>query len=122
MASSGAQSIAVDECMALDFVGEIAQQHKVGFIGNFHVTAALFDETEDVRSDVQRCLNDGGSFPGYVFGLGGPIVQHIHVARLEEAVATYRNTQFAPHDDRGGGVMNYGPYSALPFSGNDAEK
>ncbi len=89
MASSGADSIAIDECMALDFVGEIAQQHNIGFIGNFHVTAALFDETEDAASDTRRCLNDGQRFPGYVFGLGGPIVQHINIARLEEAVATY---------------------------------
>ena len=90
MASSGAHSIAIDECMALDFVGEIAQQHHIGFIGNLHVTAALFEETEDAAADVRRCLNEGQSFPGYVFGLGGPITQHINVKRLEDAIATYQ--------------------------------
>jgi len=55
--------------MALDFVGEIAQEHNSGFTGNFQVTAALFDETEDAAADTRRCLN---------------------VARLEEDVAPFR--------------------------------
>ncbi len=90
MASSGAQSIAVDECMALDVVGEIAQSHHIGLIGNFHVTNALFEETEEVRTDVQRCLNDGKRFPGYIFGLGGPLTQHVSLTRMEEMVTTYQ--------------------------------
>jgi len=90
MASSGAQSIAIDECMALDCVGEVAQAHRVGFIGNLHVTSVLFEETEDVAGDVQRCMDEGKRFPGYVFGLGGPLTQHISVARLEEAIEVYR--------------------------------
>ena len=90
MASSGAQSIAIDECMALDFVGEIAQAHRVGFIGNLHVTSVLFEETEDVAGDVQRCMDEGERFPGYVFGFGGPLTQHFSVARLEEAIEVYR--------------------------------
>jgi hypothetical protein len=55
--------------MALDFVGEIAQEHNIGFVGNFQVRAAFFDETEDAAADTRRCLN---------------------VARLEEAVAPFR--------------------------------
>ena len=97
MASSGAHSIAIDECMALDYVGEIAQEHGVGFIGNLHVTAALFAETEDASADVERCLHDAQRFPGYVFGLGGPITQHINVSRLEAAIATFHE-----HKNRGG--------------------
>ncbi len=89
MAGSGAHSIAIDECMALSYVGEIAQEHHIGFIGNFHVTAALFEETEDPTADVQRCIDEGKRFPGYVFGLGGPVTQHITRSRLEEAVAAY---------------------------------
>ncbi len=89
MAGSGAQSIAIDECMALSYVGEIAQEYHIGFIGNFHVTAALFEETEDPAADVQRCIDEGKRFPGYVFGLGGPLTQHIRLSRLEEAVAAY---------------------------------
>ena len=90
MASSGAQSIAIDECMALDIVGEIAQEHQIGFIGNLHVTAALFEETEAVTADVQRCMDVGQRFPGYVFGLGGPLTRHITCSRLDEAIAAYR--------------------------------
>ncbi len=90
MASSGAQSMAIDECMALDFVGEIAQEHHIGFIGNLHVTAALFEESEAVTADVQRCMDEGQRFPGYVFGLGGPLTRHFALSRLEEAVAVYR--------------------------------
>jgi len=90
MAGSGAHSIAIDECMALAYIGEIAKAHHIGFIGNFHVTAALFEETEDPTADVQRCIDEGKRFPGYVFGLGGPLTQHITRARLEEAVAAYR--------------------------------
>ena len=90
MASSGAQSIAIDECMALDLVGEIAQAHHIGFIGNLHVSTVLFEETEEATVDVQRCMDEGQRFPGYVFGLGAPLTQHITISRLEEAVAAYR--------------------------------
>lgn len=90
MAGSGAQSIAFDECMDLDLVGAIAQAHGIGFIGNLHVSAILFEETEDASIDAERCLAAGGRLPGYVFGLGGPITQHIDPLRLEKAVATYR--------------------------------
>src|SRR6266699_5866273 len=90
MAGSGAHSIAIDECMALSYVGEIAKAHHIGFIGNFHVTAVLFEETEDPTADLQRCMHEGKRFPGYVFGLGGPLTQHIRLSRLEEAVAAYQ--------------------------------
>ena len=90
MAGSGAHSIALDECMALSYVGEITQEYHIGFIGNFHVTAVLFEETEDPTADVQRCMHEGKRFPGYVFGLGGPLTRHITLSRLEEAVAAYR--------------------------------
>ena len=93
MASSGAQSIAIDECMALDVVGEVAQAHHIGFIGNLHVSSVLFEESEEAEeatADVQRCMDEGQRFPGYVFGLGGPLTQHITLSRLEEAVAAYR--------------------------------
>jgi hypothetical protein len=90
MAGSGAHSVAFDECMALAYVGEIAKEHHIGFIGNFHVTAVLFEETEDPTADVQRCMHEGKRFPGYVFGLGGPLTRHINISRLEAAVATFR--------------------------------
>jgi len=51
MAGSGVHSIAIDECMALSYVGEIAKQYHIGFLGNFHVTAALFEETEEATAD-----------------------------------------------------------------------
>src|SRR2546427_9829904 len=89
MAGSGAHSIAIDECMALAYVGEIAQEHHIGFIGTFHVTAVLFEETEDPTADVQRCLDEGKRFPGYVFGLGGTLTQHISISRLEAALAAF---------------------------------
>lgn len=91
MAGSGAHSIAIDECMSLEAVGEIAVQHSIGFIGNLHTTAVLFEEREDSREDAQRCMHEGVRFPGYVFGLGGPITQHISPARLEEAIAVVRS-------------------------------
>ena len=90
MASSGAQSIAIDECMALDVVGEVAQAHHIGFLGNLHVSSVLFEESEEATADVHRCMDEGQRFPGYVFGLGGPLTQHITRSRLEEAVAAYR--------------------------------
>jgi len=90
MAGSGAHSIAIDECMSLAYVGEIAQEHHIGFIGNFHVTAVLFEETGEATADVQRCMDEGKRFPGYVFGLGGPLTQHITRSRLEEAITAYR--------------------------------
>ncbi len=91
MAESGAQSIAVDECMSLEMVGEIAEQHGIGFIGNFHTTAVLFEEHEASRADAQRCVQEGSRFPGYVFGLGAPLTQHINPARLSEALAIVRS-------------------------------
>jgi uroporphyrinogen-III decarboxylase len=90
MAGSGSHSIAIDECMALSYVGEIAQAHHIGFIGNLHVSSVLFEETEEAAADVQRCMDEGQRFPGYVFGLGGPLTQHFKCTRLEEAVAAYR--------------------------------
>jgi len=90
MAGSGAHSIAIDECMSLAYVGEIAQEHHIGFIGNFHVTAVLFEETGEAATDAQRCMDEGKRFPGYVFGLGGPLTQHIMRSRLEEAITAYR--------------------------------
>jgi uroporphyrinogen-III decarboxylase len=88
MAGSGAHSIAIDECMALGYVGEIAQEYHIGFLGNFHVTAALFEETEEATAEVQRCIHEGARFPGYAFGLGGPLIQHINPSRLDAAVTT----------------------------------
>ncbi len=90
MASSGAQSIAVDECMTLEVVGEIAQEYHIGFIGNLHITNVLFEETEEGRIDVQRCMDDGQRYPGYVFGLGGPLTQHVSLQRLENVVTAYQ--------------------------------
>ena len=81
--------MAVDECLALSYVGEIAREHHIGFLGNFHVTAVLFEETEEATADVQRCINEGKRFPGYVFGLGGPLTQHISISRLEAAVTAF---------------------------------
>src|SRR5258708_6177478 len=89
MASSGAHSLACDECLALSYVGEIARAHHVGFIGNFHVTATLFEERDDPAAEVDRCLSEGRKFPGYVFGLGGPLTQHLSLPRLEAAVAAF---------------------------------
>jgi len=96
MAGCGAHSIAFDECMALSYVGEIAQAHHIGFIGNFHVTAVLFEETEDPTTDVQRCLDEGKRFAGYVFGLGGPLTRHICVSRLEAAIAAFLSRRITP--------------------------
>ncbi len=90
MASSGAQSIAIDECMALDVVGKIAQAHQIGFIGNLHVTDVLFEETTEARADVQRCMDDGQHYPGYVFGLGGPVTQQVSLQRMDEVVTSYQ--------------------------------
>jgi hypothetical protein len=89
MASSGAHSLACDECLALSYVGEIAQAHHIGFIGNLHVTPTLFEERDDPAADVNRCLTEGRRFPGYVFGLGGPLTQHLSIPRLETAVAAF---------------------------------
>ena len=88
MAGSGAHSIAIDENMSLAYVGQIAQEYHVGFLGNFHVTSALFEETEEATADAQRCIHEGEHFPGYVFGLGGPLVQHFNPFRLDTAVTT----------------------------------
>ncbi len=93
MASSGAQSIAVDECMALDVVGEVAQTHHLGFVGNLHVTNVLFEETEEARVDVLRCMDDGQRFPGYVFGLGGPVTQPVSLQRMDEVITAYQACQ-----------------------------
>ncbi len=79
--------MAVDECMALETIGEIAAQHGIGFIGNFHTTSVLFDESEASEDDAMRCVKEGAHHPGYVFGLGAPITQHINPLRLEEAIA-----------------------------------
>src|SRR5258708_22653696 len=89
MAGSGADSIALDECMGGACGGEIAKAQHIGFIGNFHVTAALFEGTEDPTADVQRCIDEGKRFPGYVFGLGGPLTRHMSISRLEAAVAAF---------------------------------
>src|SRR6266700_888312 len=96
MAGSGSHSVAIDECMALSYVGEIAREHHIGFIGNFHVTAELFEETEDPTADVQRCIDEGKRFPGYVFGLGGPLTWHIRISRLEAAVAAFLPRRATP--------------------------
>ncbi|GAC1370129.1 MAG: hypothetical protein NVS2B12_29720 [Ktedonobacteraceae bacterium] len=97
MAGSGAHSIAIDECMSLAYVGEIAQEYHIGFLGNFHVTAALFEETEEAAADAQRCIHEGQRFPGYVFGLGGPLTQHINPSRLDAAVTTLFTRQEHVH-------------------------
>ncbi len=99
MAGSGAQSIAFDECMDLAYVGEIAQEYHIGLIGNFHVTTTLFEETEDPIVDVQRCIDEGTRVPGYVFGLGGPLTQHISVPRLEAAVAAFLRRRGMPEQE-----------------------
>lgn len=99
MANCGAHSIAFDECMALAYVGEIAQEYHIGFIGNFHVTATLFEEHDDPAADVKRCIDEGKRFPGYVFGFGGPLTQHINVSRLEAAVAAFLTSRSTPEKE-----------------------
>jgi uroporphyrinogen-III decarboxylase len=100
MAGSGAHSIAIDECMSLAYVGEIAQEYHIGFLGNFHVTAALFEETEEAVTDTQRCIDEGRRFPGYVFGLGGPLTQHFNPSRLDAAVtAVFTRTRYTQSID-----------------------
>ncbi len=102
MAGSGAHSIAIDECMALAYVGEIAQEYHIGFLGNFHVAAALFEETEEAAIDAQRCIHEGRRFPGYVFGLGGPLTQHFNPSHLDAAVTTvFTQTRYAQSADNG---------------------
>lgn len=91
MAGSGAQSISVDECMSLDMIGEIAREHNIGFIGNFHTTGVLFEESESSIEDARRCVEMGTHYPGYVFGLGAPITQYIDSSRLEKAVIFVRS-------------------------------
>lgn len=91
MASCGANSIAVDECMSLEQVGETTRYYGTGLIGNFHTTAVLFEETESSHDDAKRCINAGKSLSGYVFGLGAPITQHIRPELLEGAVALIRS-------------------------------
>lgn len=87
---SGAHSIAIDECMDLAPIGAIAQEHAIGFIGNLHSSKVLFEEAEEVILDVRRCIEEGGRFPGYVFGLGAPLTQYISPSRMDEIVALYR--------------------------------
>src|SRR5258708_14134729 len=99
MAGSGAHSIAFDECMALSYVGEIAKAHHIGFIGNFHVSAVLFEETEDPTADVHRCMHEGKRFPGYVFGLGGPLTRQISISRLEAAVPAFPTRRGSPRKE-----------------------
>ncbi len=114
MAGSGAHSIAIDECMSLAYVGEIAQEYHIGFLGNFHVTAALFEETEDAAADAQRCINEGKRFPGYVFGLGGPLTQHINPSRLDAAVTTvFTQAQRTQAQAADNGSEDQGPNSTM---------
>jgi len=84
--------------MALTYVGELTQKHHIGLIGNFHVTAALFEETEDPVTDMQRCLSEGKNLPGYVFGLGGPLNRLINVARFEAATMAFLAQRTLPGD------------------------
>ena len=99
MISSGAHSISFDECMALTYVGELAQAHHVGLIGNFHVTATLFEETEEPVTDMQRCLHEGKHIPGYVFGLGGVLNRPINVARFEAATIAFLTQRALPGEE-----------------------
>jgi len=72
-------------------IGKIAREYSIGFIGNFHTTGVLFEENENSIEDARRCVEEGTRYPGYVFGIGAPITQHIDSSRLEEAVTFVRS-------------------------------
>lgn len=86
MAASGADSIAVDECMPLGYVGHVAMAHGIGFSGNLRVSAEMGASLVTTYADAQVCMAAGSSFPGYVFGLGGPLPNETPRALLSEAL------------------------------------
>lgn len=87
MAESGAQSVAVDECMSLPWVGQIAAGQGIGFIGNLRVTPEMGAGVISAREDALVCMSAGGALPGYVFGFGGPLPDDTDPALLSEALA-----------------------------------
>jgi len=86
MAASGADSIAVDECMPLGYVGHVAMAHGIGFSGNVRVSAAMGASVVTAYADAQVCMAAGSAFPGYVFGLGGPLPDDTPRELLSEAL------------------------------------
>ncbi len=86
MAASGADSIAVDECMPLGYVGHVAMAHGIGFSGNLRVSAEMGASASTAYGDAQVCMAAGSPFPGYVFGLGGPLPDETPRDLLTEAL------------------------------------
>jgi len=104
MAASGVQSIAVDECMPLGYVGSVAAAHGVGFIGNLRVSPEMGASPRSARENALVCMAAGGAFPGYVFGMGGPAPDAMPTELLREALegkASYERTYDRQRPDSG---------------------
>jgi len=86
MAASGAQSVGVDECMPLGFVGTVAAAHGIGFVGNVRVSAASGAGRATAREDALVAMAAGSTFPGYVFGTGGPLPYDLDAETLRDAL------------------------------------
>lgn len=72
--------------MALGWVGRIAVEHGVGFIGNMRVSPEMRG-TISPREDALVSLSAGAGLPGYVFGFGGPLPDDADAETLHEALA-----------------------------------
>jgi len=86
MAASGVHSIGVDECMPLGYVGTVAAAQGIGFVGNARVSAAAGSGRATAREDALVCMAAGSTFPGYVFGMGGPLPYDLDPETLREAL------------------------------------
>jgi len=85
MAASGVHSIGVDECVPLGYVGTVAAAQGIGFVGNARVSAAAGAGRTIAREDALVRMAAGSTFPGYVFGMGGPLPYDLDPETLREA-------------------------------------
>jgi len=89
IAAAGAEGFVFEPTTDLDYVcRKYGRTHVI--IGNADCRILTFGTREEVRAEVQRCMDLGRDCPGYFFAVGNHMPPNIPIENAEACMAAYR--------------------------------